>query len=175
MKVDVELILLTFLKQDKSQDAEFNLALGLLEDKVQSQGSDGELETDGNIPVPSSFLLDVGDVDEDLCRRIGAQLAELGDKLDKEGKIKKEVVECVVQDLLNECLSQQRFTELINSVLENLPTGIEQEKATLAIAMTLTKKVSCTVPYLMERFFRYTASFVEQNYMTYLQQFTRQR
>uniref|UniRef100_A0A8C5PIH2 BH3-interacting domain death agonist n=1 Tax=Leptobrachium leishanense TaxID=445787 RepID=A0A8C5PIH2_9ANUR len=172
MGVDVELVILNFLKHSSSQDADYNLALRILEDELQCNDLDGDLETDGNTPVPRK--IDVSEVDDELCRQIGAQLAELGDRFEREGMIKKEVVESIVQDLLNESLSEKRFSDLIKSVLLNIPPGIEQEKATVAIALTLTKEVGCAVPNLLQNLFHYTSQFIRGNYLAYLQQFGRQ-
>ncbi|CAH2276452.1 BH3-interacting domain death agonist [Pelobates cultripes] len=174
MNLDVELVLLTYLKHTSSEDHEYKLVLDILERDFQTHADYGDLETDGNIPVLRTSE-DSGFVDEELCRRIGAQLAELGDKLEREGRIKKEVVECVVQDLLTNSLTESRFEELIKSVMQNLPAGIETEKATVAVAMALTKEVGCSVPSLLQNFFYYTAGFIQRNYLAYLQQIDRQR
>ncbi|XP_053318456.1 BH3-interacting domain death agonist-like [Spea bombifrons] len=175
MRVNVDLILLSFLKEGQIPDNEYNYALNMLEQEVNKRSSDGELQTDGHSPVPRLEGPSVTEVDEELCRRIAAQLAELGDKFDREGRIKKEMVESVVEGLLSDSLSEKRFQEVINSALPNLPPGIEKETAILAVTMTLTKKVGCNVPNLLQNFFRYTADFIQSNYVAYLQQLSRQR
>ncbi|MEE6477987.1 hypothetical protein FKM82_011697 [Ascaphus truei] len=174
MAVDVELILLSFLESHRcsGNDDEFHHELVFLVDEVQSKtpqyrtlADDGELQTDGNLSGE--------EVDEALCCSIGAQLAKMGDQL--EGKIKQEVIDKLIEQMLNETLTEERFLEQVNSLLGSLPPGIEQESASVVIAMTLTTKMARNVPALLHRVFHCTAAYIQRNYLACLLRLAGQR
>ncbi|XP_072256111.1 BH3-interacting domain death agonist [Pyxicephalus adspersus] len=170
----VELILLTFLEKQKDQTSEYKEAVKSL---AQIIDRDGNLETDG-IPNYRFLMEDNGanpGVDEELCRRIGAQLAELGDRFEKEALIKQEVVEGLVHDILTESLTEDRFKTQVQSLLKNIPAGIEQEKASIAIAMLLTSKVGKNLPSLLQSCFCTSVNFIERNFTTYIRGLAAQR
>lgn len=58
---------------------------------------------------PSDCLSSAGSdpgLDEELCRRIGAQLAELGDRFESEALIKPVLVESLVNEILDNSLTE---------------------------------------------------------------------
>ncbi|XP_075458543.1 BH3-interacting domain death agonist [Ascaphus truei] len=183
MAVDVELILLSFLESHRcsGNDDEFHHELVFLVDEVQSKtpqyrtlADDGELQTDGNLSGKKTRVETGGEeVDEALCCSIGAQLARMGDQL--EGKIKQEVIDKLIEQMLNETLTEERFLEQVNSLLGSLPPGIEQESASVVIAMTLTTKMARNVPALLHRVFHCTAAYIQRNYLTCLLRLAGQR
>ncbi|XP_044133420.1 uncharacterized protein LOC122926099 [Bufo gargarizans] len=174
-RMSVELIFVAFLEHQKTVDVEFKAELQLL---VRSLNQDGELETDSHGGVSFHCAeMSVGPqhvVDEDLCRRIGAQLAEMGDRFQKEGRIKTEVVESLVHDILNESLTEDRFEDAVKSLLNNLPPGTEMEQATLVVAMSLTSKVGSSVPDLLQNCFTTALTFIQRNYRSYIECLTSQ-
>ncbi|KAK2539687.1 Bid [Columba guinea] len=132
-----------------------------------------ELQTDGN---RSGHLLQNGEpvfepqVDEEVVRLIAAQLAEIGDQFDKE--IKTRLVNDLVQQFLNENLPGEAITRCMSEAVEGLvramPPDMEQEKATLVLAMVLTKKIVNTVPSLLPRVFRTTVNYINQHLHNYI-------
>ncbi|XP_068128992.1 BH3-interacting domain death agonist-like [Hyperolius riggenbachi] len=181
----VDLILLGFLQSQKDSSPDFQQAVECL---AQSIEKDGYLEADGGPPM-KCISSQVGEsaehvvpdggphpnLDEELCRRIGAQLAELGDRFEREGVIKQEVVESLVHDVLSDTLSEERFSKAVKSLLSNVPAGIEQETASLVVAMTLTSKVGKMVPNLLANCCSTTSRFIERNYSYYIDRLTGQR
>ncbi|KAG8438750.1 hypothetical protein GDO86_005082 [Hymenochirus boettgeri] len=142
------------------------------------QEEEDSLETDGNNSYRECQMLAAQggtEVDVNLCREIGAQLAILGDKLEREGRINQEIVSNLIDAMLNESLSEERFSKVVRSLVDNIPPGIEQEKAEVAIAMILTKKVASSVPALLQRFFQATSNLLQRNYLTCLQRLASQR
>ncbi|XP_069820568.1 BH3-interacting domain death agonist-like [Dendropsophus ebraccatus] len=171
--MNTELIFVAFLECQKSVDVEFKAELRSIK---QSLGHD--LETDSHESVARSIYLETDGgpqpvVDEELCRRIGVQLAEMGDRFQQEGRIKPEVVESLVHDILSETLTEDRFKDAVNSLLVNLPPGMDLEKSTLAITMTLASKVGCSVPNLLQSCFTTTLNVINRNYFAYVQQLSR--
>ncbi|KAM5172324.1 BH3-interacting domain death agonist [Mantella aurantiaca] len=171
----VELILLTFLEKQKDQTPEYEEAVKSL---AQALDKDGNLETDGVSPFRSCLVADSGShpgVDEELCRRIGAQLAELGDRFEREALIKQEVVESLVNEILDESLTEDRFKVVVQSLQSNVPSGIEQEKASLAVAMLLTSKIGKSIPSLLHSCFATAVNFIQDNYNAYIEGLAEQR
>ncbi|NXM75572.1 BID protein, partial [Serilophus lunatus] len=133
---------------------------------------DFELQCDGN----RSGHLQNGEaefgppVNEDVVRVIAAQLAEIGDQLDKE--IQARVVNDLVQHFLNENLSIEEITlhmsRVVRDLAQAIPSDMEQEKAMLVLAMVLTKKIANTVPSLLQRVFRTTVNFMNQQFHNYV-------
>nr|XP_025972809.1 BH3-interacting domain death agonist isoform X2 [Dromaius novaehollandiae] len=130
---------------------------------------DDELQTDGN---RSGHLQNVfaPEVNEEILRIIGTQLAEIGDQLDKE--IQARVVNDLVQHFLNENLSREEITWYLSQAVEGLaraiPSDMEQEKALLVLAMVLTKKIANRVPSLLQRVFSTTVNYISQHLHTYI-------
>ncbi|NWI51551.1 BID protein, partial [Calyptomena viridis] len=109
-------------------------------------------------------------VNEDVVRIIAAQLAEIGDQLDKE--IQARVVNDLVQHFLNENLSIEEITvhmsRVVRELAQAIPSDMEQEKAMLVLAMLLTKKIVNTVPSLLHRAFDITVDFMNQQLHNYV-------
>ncbi|KAM4748717.1 BH3-interacting domain death agonist [Rhinophrynus dorsalis] len=151
MSVDVDLIFLSFLECYQCQNIEFKNELSCLVQKVRP--TEGDLQPDGNLSFRSVELMSSvegeQEVDADLCRRIGAQLAELGDKLEREGRIKQEVVDSLVDAVLNNSFTEERFSADINSLLGNLPPGVDQEKALIFFLSTLFQRFSADINSLL--------------------------
>ncbi|NWX88269.1 BID protein, partial [Nothoprocta ornata] len=135
---------------------------------------DGDLQTDGNrsghLQNGELALANEGLRNEEIFRIIGAQLAEIGDQLDKE--IQARVVNDLVQHFLNENLSREEITRCLSQAVEGLaraiPSDMEQEKALLVLAMVLTKKVANRVPSLLHRIFSTTVNYINQHLHAYI-------
>ncbi|XP_062426269.1 BH3-interacting domain death agonist [Rhea pennata] len=133
---------------------------------------EGELQTDGNRSghLQNGELAFVPEGNEEILQIIGAQLAEIGDRLDKE--IHAKVVNDLVQHFLNENLSREEITRCLSQAVEGLaraiPSDMEQEKALLVLAMVLTKKIANRVPSLLQRVFSTTVNYVSQHLHNYL-------
>ncbi|XP_025972807.1 BH3-interacting domain death agonist [Dromaius novaehollandiae] len=133
---------------------------------------DDELQTDGNRSghLQNGELVFAPEVNEEILRIIGTQLAEIGDQLDKE--IQARVVNDLVQHFLNENLSREEITWYLSQAVEGLaraiPSDMEQEKALLVLAMVLTKKIANRVPSLLQRVFSTTVNYISQHLHTYI-------
>ncbi|NXK59717.1 BID protein, partial [Sylvietta virens] len=132
---------------------------------------DDELQTDGNQSGHfQNGEQEVAPTNEDLIRIIAAQLAEIGDQLDKD--IQGRVVNDLVQYFLNENLSNEEITRHMSRVVRELqrsiPSDMEQEKAMLVLAMVLTKKIVNTVPSLLHRVFTTTLNYMNQQFHNYI-------
>ncbi|NWY28059.1 BID protein, partial [Pheucticus melanocephalus] len=132
---------------------------------------DDELQTDGN----RSGHFRNGDIElpptnEEVIRIIAAQLAEIGDQLDKE--IQERVVNGLVQHFLNENLSNEEITRhmsrVVRELIQAIPSDMEQEKAMLVLAMVLTKKIVNTVPFLLRRVFDTTVNYMNRQFHNYI-------
>uniref|UniRef100_A0A8V0Y9D1 BH3-interacting domain death agonist n=1 Tax=Gallus gallus TaxID=9031 RepID=A0A8V0Y9D1_CHICK len=134
--------------------------------------SDGELQTDGNRSghLQNGELVPDPEVNEAIVRTIAAQLAEIGDQLDKQ--IKAKVVNDLVQHFLNENLPREEITRCLSQAVEGLaraiPSDLEQEKAMLVLAMLLTKKVANQMPSLLQRVFSTTVNYISQHFHNYI-------
>ncbi|XP_018417584.1 PREDICTED: BH3-interacting domain death agonist-like [Nanorana parkeri] len=198
----VELIILTFLEKQKDQSPEYKEAVESLAQTIDRDGkleTDGNLilRDEGFLSgsqsswgwgvgawwstiLSSLTLADAMDpgphpgLDDELCRRIGAQLAELGDRFEREALIKQEVVESLINEILDDSLTESRFEAVVQSLLKNIPAGIEQEKASLTVAMLLTRKIGDSIPSLLCSCFSTTASFIRGNFNSYLESLARQ-
>ncbi|NXJ12631.1 BID protein, partial [Odontophorus gujanensis] len=135
---------------------------------------DGELQTDGNRSghMQNGELgeCSLSHVNEEIIQTIAAQLAEIGDQLDKQ--IKAKVVNDLVQHFLNENLPREEITRCLSQAVEGLaraiPSDLEQEKAMLVLAMLLTKKVANRVPSLLQRVFSTTVNYISQHLHNYI-------
>uniref|UniRef100_A0A8C3JGD5 BH3-interacting domain death agonist n=1 Tax=Calidris pygmaea TaxID=425635 RepID=A0A8C3JGD5_9CHAR len=131
-----------------------------------------ELQTDGNRSghLQNGELVFGPEVNEEVIRIIAAQLAEIGDQFDKE--IKARVVNDLVQHFLNENLSGEEITRRMSEAVEGLaraiPSDMEREKAMLVLAMVLTKKIANTMPSLLQRVFRTTVNYINQQLHNYI-------
>ncbi|POI32877.1 hypothetical protein CIB84_003371 [Bambusicola thoracicus] len=134
--------------------------------------SDGELQTDGNRSghLQNGELVPDPEVNEAIVHNIAAQLAEIGDQLDKQ--IKAKVVNDLVQHFLNENLPREEITRCLSQAVEGLaraiPSDLEQEKAMLVLAMLLTKKVANQMPSLLQRVFSTTVNYISQHLHNYV-------
>ncbi|NXS81951.1 BID protein, partial [Erpornis zantholeuca] len=132
---------------------------------------DDELQTDGNRSGHfQNGELELPPENEDVIRIIAAQLAEIGDQLDKE--VQGRVVNGLVQHFLNENLSREEITlhmsRAVRELTRAIPSDMEQEKAMLVLAMVLTKKIVNTVPSLLHRVFNTTVNYMNQQLHNYI-------
>ncbi|XP_015720670.1 BH3-interacting domain death agonist isoform X1 [Coturnix japonica] len=176
----VERMLLFAFLDVKSSGCEFREQLPLLQKQsilrsakeVQCYDSDGELQTDGNRSghLQNGELVLDPEVNEEVVRTIAAQLAEIGDQLDKQ--IRAKVVNDLVQHFRNENLPREEITRYLSQAVEGLaraiPSDLEQEKAMLVLAMLLTKKVANQVPSLLQRVFSTTVNYINQHLHNYV-------
>ncbi|KAM6321242.1 BH3-interacting domain death agonist [Aegotheles albertisi] len=125
-----------------------------------------ELQTDGNRSghMQNGGLVFGPEVNEEVVRIIAAQLAEIGDQLDRE--VRARVVNDLVQHFLNENLSGEEITRRMSEVVEELaraiPLDMEREKAMLVLAMVLTRKIANRMPALLQRVFSTTVNYINQ-------------
>ncbi|NXH33935.1 BID protein, partial [Myiagra hebetior] len=132
---------------------------------------DDELQTDGNRSGHfQNGELGLVPTTEDVIRVIAAQLAEIGDQLDKE--VHARVVNDLVLHFLNENLSKEEITlhmsRVVRKLAESVPSDIQQEKAMLTLAMLLTKKIVNSVPSLLHRVFNVTVNYMNQQLHDYI-------
>ncbi|XP_074971791.1 BH3-interacting domain death agonist [Phalacrocorax aristotelis] len=169
-------LLYTFL--EVSSDCKFREQLHSL----QSQGfalkgsyyydDEVELQTDGNRSghFQNGEPVFGPEVNEEAVRIIAAQLTVIGDQFDRE--IKAGVVNDLVHHFLNENLSGEEITHRMSEAVEGLaraiPSGMEQEKAMLVLAMVLTKKIVNTMPSLLQRVFSTTVNYISQQLHNYI-------
>ncbi|XP_051640969.1 BH3-interacting domain death agonist [Manacus candei] len=145
---------------------------GWLVPRSQGPDDDSELQCDGN----RSGHLENGELEadaptnEDVIRIIAAQLAEIGDKLDKD--VQGNVVNDLVQHFLNENLSREEImrhmSRVVRELAQAIPADMEQERVMLVLAMVLTKKIVNTVPSLLHRAFSVTVDFMNQQFHNYI-------
>ncbi|NXR18330.1 BID protein, partial [Cinclus mexicanus] len=132
---------------------------------------DDELQTDGNRSGHfQNGELELPPTNEEVIRIIAAQLAEIGDQLDKE--IQGRVVENLVQHFLNEQLSREdialHMSRVVNELTQSIPSDMAQEKAMLVLAMVLTKKILNRVPSLLHRVYNATVNYMNQQFHDYI-------
>ncbi|NWW08637.1 BID protein, partial [Oreocharis arfaki] len=132
---------------------------------------DDELQTDGNRSGHfQNGELGLAPTNEDVIRIIAAQLAEIGDQLDKE--IQGRVVNDLVQHFLNQNLSEEEITlqvsRVVGELTRSIPSDMEQERAMLVLAMVLTKKILNTVPSLLHRVINTTLNYMNQQFHNYI-------
>lgn len=60
------------------------------------------------------------------------------------------------------------MSEAVEGLVRAMPPDMEQEKATLVLAMVLTKKIVNTVPSLLPRVFRTTVNYINQHLHNYI-------
>ncbi|NXH10345.1 BID protein, partial [Bucco capensis] len=131
-----------------------------------------ELQTDGNRSghMQNGEAVFDHEINEDVIRCIAAQLAEIGDQFDKE--IKARVVNDLVQHFLNENLSGEEITrhlrEAVEGLVQAIPLDMEREKATLVLAMVLTKKIANKMPSLLQHAFNTTVNYISQQLHNYI-------
>ncbi|XP_040449916.1 BH3-interacting domain death agonist isoform X1 [Falco naumanni] len=170
-------LLYTFL--EASSDCKFREQLHSL----QSQGivpflkdscyydDEVELQTDGNRSghLQNGELVFDPEVNE-VVQTIAAQLAEIGDRFDKE--INARVVNDLMQHFLNKNLSGEEIIRHMSEAVEGLaraiPLDMEQEKGMLVLAMVLTKKIANTMPSLLPRVFNTTVNYIRQQFHNYV-------
>lgn len=122
--------------------------------------SDGDLQTDGN----RSGRFQPGD-EEEAFRIIGAQLAEIGDRLALE--IEPSFINTLVQQFTAGNLSREEITshlsQAVQTLVRRIPAEMDRDKAMLVIAMVLAQKVASTVPSLLHRVFLTTVNYINYN------------
>ncbi|XP_017660240.1 PREDICTED: BH3-interacting domain death agonist isoform X2 [Lepidothrix coronata] len=147
---------------------------GGLVPRLQGPGfdDDSELQCDGNRSghLQNGELEADAPTNEDVIRIIAAQLAEIGDKLDKD--VQGNVVNDLVQHFLNENLSREEImrhmSRVVRELAQAIPADMEQERVMLVLAMVLTKKIVNTVPSLLHRAFNVTVDFMNQQFHNYI-------
>ncbi|XP_016849107.1 BH3-interacting domain death agonist [Anolis carolinensis] len=140
----------------------------LLVSRISDDDDDDELQTDGNRCGRFQAREEVPD--EEIFRIIGAQLAEIGDKLTAE--IETSVIQNLAQHFRRENMSKEVMTMQISHVVQELvrkmPLDMEKEKAMLVISMALAKKVVNSVPSLLQQVFNATVNYINQNLHDYV-------
>ncbi|NXG46326.1 BID protein, partial [Psilopogon haemacephalus] len=110
------------------------------------------------------------EVSEEVIRTIAARLVEIGDRFDQE--IKARVVNDLMQHFLNENLSgeeiTQRMSEVVEGLVQAMPSDLEREKAMLVLAMVLTKKIANRMPSLLHRAFSTAVNYINQQLHNYV-------
>ncbi|XP_027511197.1 BH3-interacting domain death agonist isoform X1 [Corapipo altera] len=147
---------------------------GGLVPRLQGPGFDdeSELQCDGNRSghLQNGELEADAPANEDVIGIIAAQLAEIGDKLDKD--VQGNVVNDLVQHFLNENLSTEEImrhmSRVVRELAQAIPADMEQEKVMLVLAMVLAKKIVNTVPSLLNRAFTITVNFMNQQFHNYI-------
>ncbi|KAI1238775.1 BH3-interacting domain death agonist, partial [Lamprotornis superbus] len=175
-------LLFTFL--EVSPDCQFRAQLQSYRDSLQRQqmmfcqgSDDDELQIDGNRSGHfQNGELEVAATNEEVIRIIAAQLAEIGDQLNKE--IQGRVVEDLVQHVRNETLSKEEIalymSRAVNELIRSIPLDMAQEKAMLVLAMVLTKKIVNTVPSLLQRVCNATVNYMNQQFHEYIAEMLRE-
>ncbi|XP_061494578.1 BH3-interacting domain death agonist [Rhineura floridana] len=127
---------------------------------------DGELQTDGN----RIGQLQDREPEEEIFRIIGAQLAEIGDKLAAE--IEAPFVHRLAQQFMVENMSKEEVTrhlsQAVQVVVQRMPLEMEQERAMLLAAMVLAKKVANVVPPRLQQVFNTTINYINNNLHDYV-------
>ena len=168
--IRTSILLYSFLQN--SSDCCFILELCTLKPQLlpSDDFDDDELQTDGNrLTVPQSDVL-VSQTDQETLRVIGAQLAEIGDKLAAE--IDPPVVQNLAQQFMMGHTSQEGLTrhmsQAVQSLLRTRSLEMEQERATLIVAMVLAKKVANIVPSLLHQVFSTTVNYINRSLHDYV-------
>ncbi|XP_013913623.1 PREDICTED: BH3-interacting domain death agonist [Thamnophis sirtalis] len=150
-----------------------SLKTQLLAPKCYSVYDDGELQTDGNNfgRVEDRALGEQAPVvDEAIFRKIGVQLAVIGDKLAAE--IEHPFVDNLAEHFRMENVPSQVITkhlsDAVKKVVARMPPEIEKEKAMLVAAMVLAKKVANVVPASLQQVFNTTVNYINQNLHNYV-------
>nr|XP_060632660.1 BH3-interacting domain death agonist [Anolis sagrei ordinatus] len=162
-------LLYSFLQH--SSDCAFVSDLNCLKNELllsKISDDDDELQTDGNRCGRFEVREEVPD--EEIFRIIGAQLAEIGDKLTAE--MEASVIQNLAQRFMRENMSKEVMTMHMSHAVEELvrkmPLDMEKEKAMLVISMALTKKVVNSVPSLLVQVFSTTVNYINQNLRDYV-------
>lgn len=146
--------------------------------RVSLEGDrDNELQTDGN---RASHLYG-GEIEadsesqEEVIQNIARHLAQMGDEMDR--SIQPRLVSQLARQLRNPSLSEEDRRHCLAATLEEVmrayPKDMEQEKATLIMAMLLAKKVADHTPSLLRDVFHTTVNFINQNLITYVRDLVR--
>ncbi|XP_077196221.1 BH3-interacting domain death agonist [Paroedura picta] len=128
----------------------------------------GALQTDGNrsgrfqVPEP-------GD-DEEIFRIIGAQLAEIGDRLALE--IEPSFMNNLVQQFMVENFSREEITRhlsvAVQTLVRRMPVDRDRDRSMLLVAMVLARNVARTAPSLLHRVFSATVNYINCNLRDYV-------
>ncbi|XP_063165279.1 BH3-interacting domain death agonist isoform X2 [Candoia aspera] len=169
---DICILLYSFL--ESSSDIAFASKLSTLKNQLLVQTpfrtafDEGELQTDGNSfgRVEERALV----ADEEVFRRIGAQLAVIGDRLAAE--IEPSFVNNLAQQFMVQNVPSQEITQhlsqAVEAVMRTMPRDMEQEKAMLVAAMVLAKKVANIVPAFLQQVFNTTVNYINHNLHDYV-------
>lgn len=60
------------------------------------------------------------------------------------------------------------MSEAVEGLARAIPSDMEREKATLVLAMVLTKKIANTMPSLLQRVFRTTVNYINHQLHNYI-------
>ncbi|XP_042326783.1 BH3-interacting domain death agonist [Sceloporus undulatus] len=163
------ILLYSFLQN--STDTNFFPELCALKNQLlpsRTLSDDEELQTDGNRfgRPPSREPVS----DEEIFQIIGAQLAEIGDKLAAE--MEPSIIHSLARQFMAENMTKEEMTrhmsQAVEELLKRMPLDMEQEKAMLVIAMTIAKKVADKVPALLQQVFNITMNYINHNLRDYV-------
>lgn len=144
----------------------------LVQKQLCSASDEGELQTDGNCfgQLEDRSLV----ADEEVFRRIGTQLAEIGDRLAAE--IEPSFVNNLAQQFMVQNVPSQEITQhlsqAVEAVMRTMPQEMEQERAMLLAAMVLAKKVANIVPAFLQQVFNTTVDYINHNLHDYVNNLT---
>ncbi|XP_015272659.1 PREDICTED: BH3-interacting domain death agonist [Gekko japonicus] len=131
---------------------------------------EGDLQTDGNRPGRFQVTEPALGDDEEVFRIIGAQLAEIGDRLALE--IEPSFMNSLVQQFMAENFSREEITRhmtrAVQELVRRMPVEMGQDRAMLVIAMVLARNVATTVPSLLHRVFVATVNYINYNLRDYV-------
>ncbi|XP_058046511.1 BH3-interacting domain death agonist [Ahaetulla prasina] len=103
---------------------------------------------------------------EETFRKIGAQLAAIGDKLANE--IDDSLVNNLAQQFIMGNVSSQHLSDTVRNAMARMPPEMGQEKAMLMATMILAKKVANVVPMLLQQVFNTTVNYINENLHDYV-------
>ncbi|KAL8222225.1 UNVERIFIED_CONTAM: hypothetical protein K2H54_075157 [Gekko kuhli] len=169
-------LLYSFL--EKCPNCTFLPELHALGDQLKSsklcfhyEGYFGEdLQTDGNRPGRLQVTEPALGDDEEIFRIIGAQLAEIGDRLALE--IEPSFMNSLVQRFMAENFSREEITghlsRAVQELVRRMPVEMDRDRAMLVIAMMLARNVATAVPSLLHRVFAATVNYINYNLRDYV-------
>ncbi|XP_060101777.1 BH3-interacting domain death agonist [Heteronotia binoei] len=160
-------LLYSFL--EKSSNCNFGPQLSALGNQLKASKSfhnegycEGDLQTDGNRP---GRFQGIEPGDEEIFRNVGAQLAEIGDRLALE--IEPSLMNGLVQQFRAENFSREEIirylSEAVQTLARRMPMEMDPERTMLVAAMVLARNVANTVPSLLHRVFVSTVNYINYN------------
>ncbi|XP_048357191.1 BH3-interacting domain death agonist-like [Sphaerodactylus townsendi] len=155
---------------EKSPNCTFSHELSVLGEQLKSSktcvrfegGFSEDLQTDGNragrFGGPDLAIQD----DDEVFRRIGAHLAEIGDRLALE--IEPSLLNSLVQQFTAENPSRVEITRhlsgAVQTLMRRMPAEMEPDRCALLIVMMLARNVANRVPSLLHRVFAVTVNYI---------------